>query len=65
MREFRAGRKSDGYLVSVMDTHETGDVQREIGLRLRAVYEAIVAEPVPQRFVLLLESLDCSNPRKL
>jgi hypothetical protein len=40
------------------------DVQGQIGLRLRAVYEAIVAEPVPSGLKDLLESMDCSNRQK-
>lgn len=39
----------------------TDDVQGQIGLRLRALYEEIVSDPVPDRFRTLLESLDCSN----
>jgi hypothetical protein len=50
--------------ISAFDRNDGEDVQGQIGLRLRAVYEAIVAEPVPDRFRTLLESLDCSNERK-
>jgi hypothetical protein len=50
---------------SVFSGVSTDDVQGQIGLRLRAVYETIVSEPVPDRFKALLETLDCSNQRKV
>lgn len=65
MSGFRPGRRSDGSFASVTDATGADDVQSQIGLRLRAIYEAIVAEPVPERFKSLLESLDCSNHRKM
>jgi hypothetical protein len=34
------------------------DVQRLIGDHLRAVYDEVVKEPVPERFVKLLEELE-------
>jgi len=34
------------------------DVQGHIGRQLRAVYDEVVREPVPDRFVKLLEELD-------
>lgn len=46
---------------TAFDGDRTEDVQGQIGLRLRALYEVIVAEPVPDRFRTLLESLDSSN----
>lgn len=49
--------------ISVGDRTDGDDVQSQIGVRLRAVYEEIVAEPVPDHFRTLLESLDCSNRR--
>ena len=54
------GRKAS----SGSDSTGTEDVQGQIGLRLRALYETIVSEPVPDRFQTLLESLDCSNAPK-
>lgn len=34
------------------------EFQAHIGLQLRAVYETMIAEPVPDRFLKLLEELD-------
>ncbi len=60
----RTGQKQDGSFAQVFDATDTDGVQGQIGLRLRAVYEAIVAEPVPDRILSLLESLDCSTDKK-
>lgn len=48
-----------------VDRSDSEDVQGQIGLRLRAVYEVIVSEPVPDRFRTLLEHLDCSFDKKM
>lgn len=37
------------------------DVQAQIGIQLRTVYEKLLAEPVPDRFLKLLEELDRSS----
>ena len=50
---------------STFDRTGGEDVQGQIGVRLRAVYEVIVSEPVPDRFRTLLERLDCSNDKKM
>lgn len=34
------------------------DVQDQIGVQLRAVYETLISEPIPDRFLKLLEELD-------
>lgn len=34
------------------------DLQEQIGVQLRAVYETLISEPVPDRFLKLLEELD-------
>ena len=36
----------------------TEDLQSHIGIQLRAVYESMIAEPVPDRFLKLLEELE-------
>ena len=64
MTRFKTERKQDASLVPVFKASGIEDVQGQIGLRLRAVYEAIVAEPVPDRFLPLLDSLDCSGDGK-
>lgn len=34
------------------------NLQDQIGVQLRAVYETLISEPVPDRFLKLLEELD-------
>lgn len=36
------------------------DIQRHIGRHLRAMFETVAAEPVPDRFVSLLEQLEAT-----
>jgi hypothetical protein len=36
------------------------DIQRHIGRHLRAMFERVAAEPVPDRFVTLLEQLEAT-----
>jgi hypothetical protein len=40
------------------------DIQRHIGRHLRAMFETVAAEPVPDRFVALLEQLEATGPRQ-
>ena len=40
------------------------DVQRFIGNQLRAVYDEVVKEPVPERFVKLLEELERKQAKR-
>lgn len=40
------------------------DVQRFIGNQLRAVYDEVVKEPVPDRFVKLLEELERKRAKR-
>lgn len=41
------------------------NVQAQIGMQLRAVYETMIAQPIPDRFVELLERLERerANPK--
>ena len=39
-------------------------VQNEIGKHLRAVYDDVINEPVPEKFMELLEKLERSTTRK-
>lgn len=39
-------------------------VQDHIGRQLRAVYDDLLSQPVPDRFLELLEQLDQKTPRK-
>ena len=39
-------------------------VQSEIGKQLRAIYDDIINEPVPAKFMELLEQLERSTTRK-
>lgn len=65
MTNFVLGRQRGGSFKSVGGTLGSDEVQGQIGLRLRAVYETIVSEPVPDHFTSLLESLDCSTTKKM
>lgn len=40
-----------------------GSVQAAIGNRLRAYYDEVAREPVPERFVDLLKRLDTPEPK--
>lgn len=39
-------------------------IQNEIGKHLRAVYDGVINEPVPDKFMKLLEELERSTTRK-
>jgi len=39
-------------------------IQAEIGKHLRAIYEDVINEPVPAKFMELLEKLEQSTPDK-
>ena len=39
-------------------------IQTEIGKHLRAIYDDVINEPVPSRFMELLEKLEQSTTRK-
>jgi hypothetical protein len=39
-------------------------IQREIGKQLRAIYDDVINEPVPNRFMELLEKLERSTSGK-
>jgi hypothetical protein len=39
-------------------------VQRAIGNRLRAYYDGVAKEPIPDRFLELLKQLDAKDPGK-
>jgi hypothetical protein len=39
-------------------------VQKAIGNRLRAYYDSVAQEPVPDRFIELLKQLDEKEPRR-
>jgi hypothetical protein len=39
-------------------------IQNEIGKHLRAVYDGVINEPVPDKFMRLLEELERSTTRK-
>lgn len=40
---------------------DTNFMQSEIGVQLRAIYETMIADPIPDRFLKLLEQLDRST----
>ena len=42
-------------------TVDTSSMQSEIGIQLRAIYETMIAAPIPDRFLKLLEQLDRST----
>lgn len=39
-------------------------IQAEIGKQLRAIYDDVISEPVPSKFIELLEKLERSTSRK-
>ena len=41
-----------------------GEAQKHIGRMLKATYEQIAHEPVPDKFLDLLKQLEASEPRK-
>ncbi|HUE45970.1 MAG TPA: NepR family anti-sigma factor [Aestuariivirgaceae bacterium] len=41
-----------------------GEAQKHIGRMLKATYEQIAHEPVPDKFLALLKQLEASEPRK-
>ena len=41
----------------------TADVQAYIGRQLRAVYDDVVKQPIPDRFLALMEQLEGKTPR--
>jgi hypothetical protein len=45
-----------------VDQHEQA-IERAIGARLRALYDEVAQEPVPDRFVELLKQLDDKKPK--
>jgi hypothetical protein len=60
--------KADPKMRNIGGTVEGGKVDRriqgEIGKQLRAVYEDVVKEPVPDRFLELLKQLEKSTGSK-
>ena len=42
-------------------THSDDGVQSAIGKRLRAYYDDVASEPVPDRFLSLLDALDAAE----
>ena len=53
-------RGSSGHKGTPIDAR----VQQEIGKHLRAVYDDVINEPVPDKFMELLERLEQSTTRK-
>ena len=53
MQDVARGRTKTG-----ARTRNDGSVERAIGSRLRAYYDEVAREPVPDRFVDLLKRLD-------
>ena len=63
-RTARAGsrrRAKPGAATKEPETNVT-QVQTAIGIRLRAYYDEIARQPVPDRFVDLLKQLDSKDP---
>lgn len=54
MRDFSAGKAA---------AHVDPRVQNEIGKHLRAIYDDVINEPVPNKFMDLLEQLERSTTR--
>jgi hypothetical protein len=65
MTDFNIRPETGPNHISAFDRTDSDDVQSQIGIRLRAVYETVVSEPVPDHFRTLLDNLDCSNERKV
>ncbi len=45
------------------DRPGAADVQAYIGRQLRAVYDDVVKQPIPDRFLALMEQLEAKTPR--
>ena len=37
------------------------EIQSQIGMQLRSLFDRVAAEPVPERFLALLDSLESDN----
>ena len=46
------------------DAHIDPRIQNEIGKHLRAIYDNVINEPVPSKFMELLEKLEQSTTQK-
>ena len=40
------------------------DIQKQIGRMLKAAYDQVAREPVPDKFLSLLQQLEAAEPRK-
>ncbi|MCF1503346.1 MULTISPECIES: NepR family anti-sigma factor [unclassified Afifella] len=61
-----SGRSQEDMMLADSNGRENGMhplVQSQIGKHLRAVYDDVVNEPVPQRFLDLLEQLEESTTK--
>lgn len=58
--EMHGGSSGPGAGAMAVDPH----VQNEIGRHLRAIYDDVIKEPVPLKFLELLEKLERSTKRK-
>jgi hypothetical protein len=43
------------------EAHLSADLQAHIGIRLKAFYDSVLSEPIPDRFAELLNRLDTSE----
>ncbi|WP_408886929.1 NepR family anti-sigma factor [Limobrevibacterium gyesilva] len=59
----RAGRTAESP-AAIPTTALAADLQAYIGRQLRAVYDEVLREPVPERFLSLLRELDCKSGKK-
>jgi len=49
---------ADGASKSETDVRLSSDLQAHIGVRLKALYDSVLSEPIPDRFAELLQRLD-------
>ena len=61
--EAKEGVQGDGVVAAPGDPKAgTTDVQAYIGRQLRAVYDDVVKQPIPERFLALMAQLDGKTP---
>jgi hypothetical protein len=58
------GMRTEGQARSSAGGNIDPGIQTEIGKHLRAIYDDVISEPVPSKFMELLEKLERSSGKK-
>lgn len=60
--QHKTGGRLDGIVSKPKSKPLSADLQAHIGVRLKAYYDSVLSEPIPDRFAQLLDQLDTAEP---